>query len=85
MLHLHGVGPVGLALEDEDLEVFGILGDQLACHRFLYVDVLLVLLLRLGELERLTQAEHAAAAVLVVAAVVVVAETVLVLRGLYQE
>ena len=85
LLHLHGVGPIGLALEDKDLEVLRILGDKLAGHWLLYVDVLLVLLLRLGELEGLAEAEHAAAAVLVVAPVIVVAKAVLILRGLDQE
>ena len=45
LLHLHGIGPVRLALEDEDLEVFGVRSDELVSHWLLYVDVFLVLLL----------------------------------------
>ena len=82
LLHLHGVGPVSLALEDEDLKVLRIFGDKLTGHWLLYVDVFLVLLLRLGELEGLAEAKHAAAAVLMVAPVIIVAEAVLILRGL---
>ena len=51
LLHLHGVRPVGLALEDEDLEVFGILRDEVPRHGLLYVDVLFILPLRLRELQ----------------------------------
>ena len=45
LFHLHGIGPVGLAFEDEDLEVFGTGCHEIRRHRLLNVDVLFVLTL----------------------------------------
>ena len=55
LLHLHGVCPVGLALEDEDLEVLGTRSHQVRRDGLLNVDVFLVLALRLRVLQVFAQ------------------------------
>ena len=85
LFHLHGVRPVSLALENQNLKVLRILHDKLTSHGLLNVDVLFILPLRLGELERLAKPQHSTAAILVIAPVVIVPQPVLILRGLDQE
>ena len=85
MLHLHGVGPVSFALEDQDLQILGVGGDEISCDWFLNIDVFLILLLRLGVLQGLTETKHTPAAVFMITAVVVVAEPVLVLGSFHQD
>ena len=72
MLHLHGVGPVSFALEDQDLQILGVGGDEISCDWFLNIDVFLILTLRLSVSERLAEAQHSSTTILVVAPVVIV-------------
>ena len=85
LLHLHGVGPICLTLENQNVHEFRVASDLLRCHRLRHVDVLFVLLLRLSKLQRFSKSEHSTAAVFVITTIIVMAQTILVLSCLHKK
>lgn len=87
LLHVHGVGPLALHLEDEDLEELLSLQRMLRVDNFplkhLFLFLLIATLLQI--LDRLPQPVNLPHAILMVARIVVVPQAILVLRRLHDQ